>query len=112
MGFFFRWVRLLKTMNFFEKCRNEKKLSLNDVAKMTGLSKATLSRIENNRLKSKKTPSVKVIFILSTIYDYDPFFVCNLIGYKKQEVINFYEKIKYMYDIMTYQLEKEKENII
>ena len=110
-------------MNFFEKCRNEKKLSLNDVAKMTGLSKATLSRIENNRLKSKKAPSVKVIFILwsanlvsisliSTIYDYDPFFVCNLIGYKKQEVIDFYEKIKYMYDIMMYQLEKEKENII
>lgn len=91
---------------YLKEIRLQKKLSLKDVYKLTGISDSKLSRIENGTNASDPAPSI--LQSLSNLYSINLIELYRMAGYLDEEALSSYKQVFHNVNLLT---EDERNHI-
>ncbi len=84
---------------YLKEIRLQKKLSLKDVYKLTGISDSKLSRIENSTNASDPAPSI--LQALANLYNINLIELYRMAGYLDEEALSSYKQVFHNVDLLT-----------
>ena len=91
---------------YLKEIRLQKKLSLKDVYKLTGISDSKLSRIETGTNASDPAPSI--LQALSNLYSINLIELYRMAGYLDEEALSSYKQVFHNVNLLT---EDERNHI-